>query len=133
MRILAFTLLLMTAAAASDGCAGGNWPAPAVSVAVIADSQPEYDESAAGQASERIPPACIRGVTNNRFQLPPGPLDVVVYYWQKWHVGKWMMTKAVPFLEKYLPILAKWEQNWEKARNAVILATPIVLKIMHKF
>lgn len=81
----------------------------------------------------RIPDACILGVTNDRFQWVPGPFDVLEHYAYKWHVGTWLLTKAVPFLEKWLPVLIKWEQTYQKVHNSVILATPIVLKILHKW
>ena len=47
----------------------------------------------------------------------PGPGDVLFYYWEKDHVGAWLKKNALPILEKYGPVIVKWEQNYEKARN----------------
>ena len=63
----------------------------------------------------------------------PGPGDVLFYYWEKWHVEQWLRSKALPWLEKYGPVIVKWEQNYEKARNLIIILTPAALKLMKKF
>jgi hypothetical protein len=117
--ILAF--LCVSASLRAKAQQGGNWI--------------EEDYSPAAQASERIPPACVLGVVNTRFQWMPGPMDVVVHYWEKYRgrIVPWLENRALPFLRKYVPILVQWEQNIQKARNAVIIATPVVLKILKKF
>jgi hypothetical protein len=60
----------------------------------------------------------------------PSAGDFVVYFYEK--SRPWLQTKALPFLRKWVPILAHWEQNYEKARNAIIIATPIILKAMKR-
>lgn len=47
--------------------------------AFAADDDTEYAERVQDQASCRVPPATVRGVTNQRFQWPPGYLDVPIY------------------------------------------------------
>ena len=87
------------------------------------------------QASERIPPATVQGVTNQRFQWMPGPLvviDIAEHYWTKYKAWPWLKKNAIPTLEKYIPLITKWEGNYEKARNLIIILTPAVLKAMHK-
>lgn len=136
MRAFRITILWFMIALVLASCAhcsrchgheeGGNWPSPYKTLAVLCDGQEVAD-----QASERIPTVTHLGVVNTRFQLPPGPLDIPIYYWQKW-LGLWLRHNAVPMAEKWIPILSKWSSNIQKARNAIILATPIVLKVLHK-
>lgn len=92
------------------------------------------DYSVASQASERIPPPNILGVTNARFQWTPGYLDVPIYLWQKYHVrvDAWLQ-KHQAFISKYLPSVIKYAVNYESEKNYIILTAVGIAKYLKKF
>ncbi len=92
------------------------------------------DYSGASQASERIPTPNILGITNTRFQWPPGYLDVPIYLWQKYHVkvDAWLQKHQVA-ITKYLPSVIKYVVNFESEKNYVIAVGVGVAKYLHKF
>lgn len=89
------------------------------------------DQEISDQASSRIPPLCIQGTTNQKFRWTPSIGEVALYTYTH-DIRPWMTKHFYPTVTHYMPSVIKYVIMYEKDKNAVILAIPIVLKTLKK-
>lgn len=79
----------------------------------------------------RIPPACIRGKTNDRFQWSSFA-DIPIYVWSRYHkkVDDWIIKHQQQIL-KYAPRVIQYALRWRQEYEAII-AAPIVMRLLKK-
>lgn len=101
--------------------------APSLRAECLQDGYPVAD-----QCSERIPARCIQGKLNHNFRWMPSAGEIVLHVYVT-NVRPWLVHTFYPAVLKYAPTAVKTIVNYQKDKNAVILAVPVVLKYLKKF